>query len=495
MAGVSSTVLRVVAVVSILLFLLMLLLYRRTSFTPLVLPLPFAKQTQGTSDADLNSGEVSSRNGSKLIYLPITQEFPKVSKTVSQRPYLFFVSITEQLSQNTLKYIQLCYFGALWNLSVIEPSIYRSSEFLSSLPPVSEVNMLPFLDLYNVTAVEERLTKCFKPNLPKVRQKEFKFHKMDEALIHSPREILIVRFMEKRWSEKVRWSCGECDGISSGVKKTVLHALNTRVHKVKETAMEVHGEEYAFQVWRTLCIDAIKGVPFSFLNASNCIQKHLDEKRKRGNPGVSVVVDRWKKVVTTYSDWYYYCPQFTFNRSYCQNDALPYTPLVLSTAKKMQQNYNLLECRYIGVYVRTERIAKQEHKDPGMLKRCFDQLMTKLNTSRVLYDIPLSNVVLVHDAGKYGSHSFGYYNAMPRAKTLLEMFKSHKIRTVYYDPKGRKEVPQHRAFVASVEQEFLSHSYVLMTMGSGGFLNNVKKRFLASHNKDRLYVICNKYVT
>ena len=481
MAGVSSTVLRVVAVVSILLFLLMLLLYHRTSL--LALPLPFAKQTQGTSD--LNSGEVSSRNGSKLII----QEFSMVSKTVLKRPYLFFVSITEQLSQNTLKYIQLCYFGALWNLSAIEPSIYLRSEFLSSLPPVSEVNMLPFFDLYNVTAVEERLTKCFKPNLPTVRQKEFKFHKMDEALIHSPREILIVRFMEKRWSNKISWSCGECDGISSGVKKNVLKALNARVHKVKETAMEVHGKEYAFRIWRTLCIDAIKGVPFSFLNASNCIQKHLDEKRKRDNPGVSVVVDRWKKVVTTYSDWYYYCPQFTFNGSYCKNDALPYTPLVLSTAKEMQQNYNLLE-RYIGVYARTERIAQQEHKNPGTLKRCFDKLMIKLNTSQVLYDIPLSKVVLVHDAGKYGSHSFGYYNAMPRVNTLLEMFKSHKIRTVYYDPKGKKEVPQHRAFVASVEQEFLSHSYVLMAMGSGGFLNNVKKRFLANHDKDRMHVIC-----
>ena len=483
MASVSSTVLRVIAVVSMLLFLVMLLLYHRTSF-PLALPRPFAKETQGTRD--LNSGEGSSGNE---IHLPITQESPKVSKTMLKRPYLFFISITEQLSQNTLKYIQLCYFGAFWNLSVIEPSIYQSSEFLSSLPPVSEVNMLPFFDLYNVTAVEERLTKCFKPNLPKVRQKEFKFHKMDEALIHSPREILIVRFMEKRWSEKISWSCGECDGISSDVKKTVLKALNTRVHKVKETAMMVHGKEYAFRIWRALCVDAIKGVPFSFLNASNCIQKHLDEKRKHDNSGVSVVVDRWKKVVTTYSDWYYYCPQFTFNESYCHNEALPHTRLVLSTAQEMQHNYSLPE-RYIGIYVRTERIIQQEHKNPGKLKQCFDQLMTKLNTSRVLYDTPLSNVVLVHDAGKYGSNSFGYYNAMPRAKTLLEMFKSHKIRTVYYDPKVRKKVPQHRAFVASVEQEFLSRSYVLLTMGGGGFQKNVKKRFLASHDEDRLYVIC-----
>ena len=95
MAGVPSTVSRVVAVVSILLFFFMLLLYNRTSL--LALPLPFAKQTQGTSD--LNSGEVSSRNGSKLI----VQEYSMVSKTVLKRPYLFFVSITEQLSQNTLK--------------------------------------------------------------------------------------------------------------------------------------------------------------------------------------------------------------------------------------------------------------------------------------------------------------------------------------------------------------------------------------------------------
>ena len=83
-----------------------------------------------------------------LIHVPITQ----VSLDVSKRRYLFFIELDEQLSQNTVKYLQLCYFSAVWNLSIVEPFIYSDTEWLSSLPPVSkDHNMLPYFDLYNTT--------------------------------------------------------------------------------------------------------------------------------------------------------------------------------------------------------------------------------------------------------------------------------------------------------------------------------------------------------
>ena len=419
------------------------------------------------------------------IHLTITQ----VSLEVLKQRYLFFIELDEQLSQNTVKYLQLCYFSAIWNLSIVEPFIYSDTEWLSSLPPVSkDHDMLPYFDLYNKTAIAKSLTKCLEPNLAKEKQKEFKFHKIDEALISSPREVLVLRFMRTKWSKEKGWSCGVCDDISSEVKKTALDTLNTRVHEVEERAKEVHGEQYTFQVWRTVCIDAIHFVPFSIDDALSCIQKHLDQKQEQG---VSVVIEQWEKVVTYRTNVYYYCPKFIFDDHYCQNNSLPHTPLVLSTVDEMRLMYNLTG-NYIGIYARTELLGRKEHDTPGIMLKCFKKLMNKVTNFRRLNNIPLSHVVLLHDAGKYGSKSFSAgisknKGAMERAKRFLEMFKSNNISTVNFNPEVRKDLPQHRAFVAAVDQEFLSQSYGLMAIGGGGFMRNVKERFAARNGRESHY--------
>ena len=54
---------------------------------------------------------------------------------------------------------------------------------------------------YNKTAVEKSLTKCFNSNLPKESQMKFVFHTLNKALIHSPRDVLIVTFKSTKWTD------------------------------------------------------------------------------------------------------------------------------------------------------------------------------------------------------------------------------------------------------------------------------------------------------
>ena len=51
---------------------------------------------------------------------------------------------------------------------------------------------LPYFDLYNATAIEKSLTKCLEPNLT---PEGIQISQIDEALIYSPREVLILQFM------------------------------------------------------------------------------------------------------------------------------------------------------------------------------------------------------------------------------------------------------------------------------------------------------------
>ena len=95
--------------------------------------------------------------------------------------YLGVVSIGEQLSASTQNFIQLVYMSMLWNLSIIQPVVNELNHF-SSIPPSSGKH-IPFGYLFNMTTVAKKVQNCFhKPG-------DFYFHRLDEALVHSSRDV------------------------------------------------------------------------------------------------------------------------------------------------------------------------------------------------------------------------------------------------------------------------------------------------------------------
>ena len=423
---------------------------------------------------------------SAIISEPSIKTVEQVSRssvTASTNSFLTFMEIDEQLSSNTAKFLQLSYFSALWNLSMIEPWIEADTNFLYSLPPTDQNQTLLFFDLYNMTGVENRITRCFNDNVPPQRRKKIHFHTLSEALIHSPRDVLIVRFMRNKWSKTKE--IGECSAISVKEIEKVTQALNSNVLRVKDNAQEIHGPNFLFKIWRTLCITAIPRVPFSMHNATVFIERQLAEKRKKTNVGAMVVLPSWNKIKSEHPYGYYYDPNFHFSGKKCSFTRLPHSHLVLTGAKRMQKELQFSQ-HFIGVYARTERIS---HLDDGLIDDCLSKFRKVLEDAEKMYGIPRSRVVVVHDAGKYGSNTFDK-NERNKSDGILVKLQSMKIQTKYYDPKLHKDLPQHRAFVAAVEQEFLSQSHVLITLGGGGFQLNVMNYFKTKQSVDRVHALC-----
>ena len=397
--------------------------------------------------------------------------------------FLTFMEMDEQLSSNTAKFLQLSYFSALWNLSMVEPWIDPHTNFLSSLPPTDKNQTLLFFDLYNMTGVENRLTQCFNDNLPPQRQTNLYFHTLSEALIHSPRDVLIVRFMRYKWSETKKM--GECSAISVKEIEKVTQALNSNVLKVKDKAQELHGPNFSFKIWRTLCITAIPQVPFSMHNATVFIEGQLAEKSKETNVRAMVVLPSWNRIMSEHPYGYYYDPNFHLSGGNCYYTRLPHSHVVLTGAERMQKELQFSQ-HFIGVYARTERIS---HLDDGLIEDCLSKFCEVLEDLEKMYGIPRSRVILVHDAGKYGSNTFDK-NERNKSDGILAKLQSLKIQTKYYDPKLHKDLPQHRAFVAAVEQEFLTRSHVFITLGGGGFQLNVMNYFKTKQSVDRVHALC-----
>ena len=334
-----------------------------------------------------------------------------------------------------------------------------------------------------MTGVENRLTQCFNDNVPPQRQKNVYFHTLSEALIHSPRDVLIVRFMRNKWSKTKEM--GECSAISVKEIEKVTQALNSNVLKVKDKAQEIHGPNFSFQIWRTLCITAIPRVPFSMHNATVFIEGQLAEKRKETNVGAMVVLPSWNRIMSENPHGYYYDPNFHFSGRNCYYTRLPHSHLVLTGAVKMQKELQFSQ-HFIGVYARTERMY---HLNDGLIDDCLSKFCKVLEDAEKTYGIPRSRVVVVHDAGKFGSNTFDK-NERNKSDWILAKLQSMKIQTKYYDPKLHKDLLQHRAFVAAVEQEFLSQSHVLITLGGGGFQLNVMNYFKTKQSVDRVHALC-----
>ena len=92
------------------------------------------------------------------------------------------------------------------------------------------------------------------------------FHTMSEAMMYSPREILLIRFM----ADSNSWKKGEngiCDNISEGIHQQALRALNAHFQEFKNRNEETYSQSGEFQIWRTICISSILKTPFSMKNA------------------------------------------------------------------------------------------------------------------------------------------------------------------------------------------------------------------------------------
>ena len=406
---------------------------------------------------------------------------PVILEKYRDDSYLWFIEINEQLTSNTIKYTQLSYFSALWNLRMVEPWIASGTCYLSSIRPADKNDIL-FFDIYNKTEVESRLTQCFKKFSPENILRDIHFYSANDALIQSSRDVLIIRFMTSQWSTK---DAGECGAISGAIVRQVLGALNSRVQNVKEEAQKVHGQNINFRVWRTVCITSIPRVRFSIKDANTFIQSELAVKRRETNTGATVVISKWMKVKNITSEVYYYDPNFNLDFNSCEH--LPYSDLVLNAVQLMLNGLQI-QYPFLGAYVRTERLAIKARKQ-GYIENCLNEFHETFEMIKKKYGIQQSHIFLVHDAGKYGSVTF-FGGLSQISKTILAKLMSWKLQTVHYDPEKYRDLPQHRAFVASVEQTFLSHSHVLLTMGGGGFMSRLVRRFSEVATSDREYQIC-----
>ena len=452
----------------------------------------------GLSGGIVNKGEVTNNSLSKKTNADssnVTNSADCNSTLTRIRGHVIALEYTEQFSAATYKFAQLANISVHWNKGIVEPFILDSS--LIGLP--GSPNELRFGDLYNLSAVEEMLAKCFRTSASSVH-----FSHFEDFLASSTRKFVVLH-IARHSSElvhgntrKLSGNISNCTNAMASDMKKIEHRLNHLLehdNTVKRRALAIHGrEEYKFRSVQALCVDAtnITAFPEDITNVLLQDGHHLSNSR------LSVVIISWRYIGggNTPRAWHYYNPHFHWDPMQCGILVFPHSSLVVKAAQEFFKSLKLSR-PFIGIHVRVEILVNRMILKSAALKvkaeECLARFWPVVKALTLKYSVDSSNVVMFHDFhGKYGTNSC--HDTKP-CKTLggaiINQIENLNISTVSYDP-SLFGMPEHGGFASLVEKEFLSQADYLLTMGAGRFQLSITQRFLQQHSKDSFYSLCSE---
>ena len=208
---------------------------------------------------------------------------------------------------------------------------------------------------------------------------------------------------------------------------------------------------------------------------------------------ITVVFYHWKGITNDRSKHFrLYLPEAHFKVApHPLVNTYPFTDSIISNATAFIESITDKK-NFIGLHIRAEKMLY----DKGIqhyhnlasrnyfLERCFNLTESLLSRSN------LSMIFTFTDMGKYGSRSLRW-NSSDR-DILYTMLSQRGIKVHHYDPFKFNGMDD-SGFVAAVEQEVLSRSKKLITIGGGSFQRQLAVRF-HNYNKDKrkfkAYAVC-----
>ena len=390
-----------------------------------------------------------------------------------ERGYLLSMTHTQQISGALHGYTDLATLGALLNLSTVEPYVVDTS--LVGVPYVKDAQYeLKLCDIYDAHMLKSTLKMCSSYN-------DHEMSTFEDFLERASREVIFVYMLTSfNRGQKFRLA-GNKRIIEIGTTGNATQKFLERLNRwaVHISPLKLPG----FYISRVFVIDA---QPMKALHLSDILEVLGSAIRWKvaRHGSATVLFNNWEAIHNVPdSHSFYYIPEFVYrpcrsiyNVSHSQTviDAADIFGLGLRDDKRKTR---------IGVHIRAERILAL-HKESFEI--CLEKVWELINST-----YRNSQVRIIHDLGKYGTRTcFGYCEVLrPYFSTKIARLGWH---SAHFYPEGYSHLPRSAAFVAAVEQEYLSRMDVLVTVGAGGFQTRTITMFMkhAENSRNHLYKIC-----
>ncbi len=402
--------------------------------------------------------------------------------------YVVADDFREQLSRAMVTFYQLAEIAAHWKMKIVEPHMSCKSSGLTGLPDLNARDACFSLgDFYNVSTLYKELDHCLMLGGHKL------VTGLEDFLVNaSARHFVALNFFKDRTQIHNSSDVFDCTMAFRGKLAMLQQKLNHYFEydsEIRDKAISVHGRQYKFKGVQVICVT---GWRFSI----NHVTSHLITTAKRLSlsqnvtlPALHVVIPEWREIRRShhYSSFFYSDLHFSWIRSKtCNSDTIPHAKMVLNAAQVFLNSLNLSH-PIIGIHIRMEKLGLLEIKHHHSWKKCLQRLKSAVHSLKLKFTFTGSNIVAIHDQGKYASSGCQAPTLCPRIKAdFLSTLDRLGGRVVYYEPTDFGERAD-KGFVSLVEKEFLSRVDHLLTLGEGSYQRSVVLRFQKRNGQNGSY--------
>ena len=386
-------------------------------------------------------------------------------------PYVLSLKYENQLGSAASRLVQLLNISIGWNRRMVEP-FQRAARYYG-VPTSAELkSTLRFSDLFNLSAVNMQMGKCFK--------RVAYFSRFEDFISSSTRKFIVLVFLIDRKKKAEVFDCTESLREDS---RNIEQQLNMHVNR---RMIAKHGPDYLFKAVKAICVNANGGFTFQDL------EKAVNVSSSDGK--LTIVLPNWKGLSSTPSinNAKYYVNDTSFhlvrNVPPCDPYTFPHASLVVRAAKEFKASLKF-SSELIVIHIRIERLLQNNVKHQGYLDMCLDKSQSFI---QALKNATSSDIVALHDYSKYGSGSCAVGNrsiCIAAKDMIVSRLKRWGVRTLSYEP-TLFDKPSDRGFVSLVEKEFMASADHLLVVGGGWYQKGVKVMFEERQGRNKAYSLC-----
>lgn len=361
--------------------------------------------------------------------------------------YLIALSFNEQLESGMFDLFQLADLSTSWQLRLVEPYILNTQFRFPSLP--YHGHLLKLSEVYSLKDLNGNLRKSLNvshdvlvPLGQVAKQASGGFH------------LVLLQLVPYSLSAE---RCAQSN-VSKYAQKLASHLGCKERQCLHHTSVA--------------CVNTRMMANFRTLFDTHPVLRRALEQARHSKTKILVAIPVWNGIRPHQDRFFYWDPAFKV-RKYVHSHTTAHSKEVKDAALKFLDSLHLTPPT-LGIHIRLERLLRAFNE--SVITDCLARLQDQIKSLQSTHNI--HNSILFRDYGRYGSNTCpGVHCAQYAQRVGLDhRMEALGVHVLEYRPKSRKVRKEH-GFSANVEQEMLSRTDYLITVGYGSFQQGIVSRF------------------
>ena len=366
--------------------------------------------------------------------------------------YVIALNFNEQLESGMYDLYQLADITHSWNFRLVEPHVIKSHFRFPVLPTHQ---LLRFSDVYNLTDLNNNLRTSLAAKYDVIAP----LREVADGLTAASYTVVVLYLLPYQLSVSTCISSRR-DQAAGFIKSVYLHAKRYRQELASRTIV---------------CLNVRKDINFRTLLTSQPTLKLAYNQSSMSRSRMLILIPEWNGI-RNYKDKFFYWDSNFHPFGYKYVHAINHSELVLNATALFKESLQV-KPPTLGIHIRLERLIRSESFTKKDISKCIERMVAKIESLQRGGIIKSS--IAFRDYGKFGSKTCKKVQCYEFSKEfqLDEKLRRLGVKVKEFNSQFT-EFPYHSGFYSNVEQEMLSRSDFLLTVGYGSFQSSLVERYM-----------------